>query len=258
MTSDLYCTGLKLVGRVLPLAFLLFGYAGSVSAEAITVGFELGTINQYNYVTGKNEDPVLTGPLEGSFTFENNIRYARDHGEESITAFGSPNGTEWDSPFYHLVRGTNPFGDNAGFSTSYTFPNINDYAGSFIEQAAAQGNAYHASGDKFWAHHVEVRVTKRLPSRGGDGDEDYFFTPSTHLDFLRELQADGTDLYFNHSWQMFNQDTDEYLAGYSWSSYDGRITTVQSTVVSEPPTLTIALLGLLAYFGYRSRAPVSP
>lgn len=226
------------------LALAVLG-APTANATPITTIWRVSGLSQYDYPSASYETPSVPTAFDLSITFPSKVTSAVDSGQTTITYFGDLGATVFRSPLTAYV-GSDPFGTGLAGQTAYTFPNVSDYPTTFFEEFAAQSNAYSSSGDQFWAYHIEMRARRYTASRGGTGNADYAFTTPTLSDFLTDVMVNpqAYQFVFNESWQIFDRGTNEYLAGKSWSSYDGNIA-LASVSVPEPATVSLLGVGLV-------------
>ena len=169
-----------------------------------------------------------------NITFTSRFNYASvtDYGTTTITQFGDVLATTFSSPVTALV-GSDPYGGGiAAAYNSYTFPNVSDLS-QFVEEFAAQRNTYSLNSDlnRWWSYHIELRATTRTPNRGGTGAADYAFTTDSLLSYLYDFQSGASQATFNESFQLYDQNTNTSIDGFSWS---GTGTLLSIAVVPEP------------------------
>ncbi len=214
-------------------------------ANPITTIWRITSLSQYDYASGKYETPSVPTNFDLIVTFPLEVTRAVDYGTTTITYFGEIGATKFVSPLTNYV-GTDPFGSGLTNQIAYTFPNVSDYASTFLEEFAAQSNAYSPSGEKSWAYHIELRVRRYTESRGGTGAADYAFTGPMLTKFLEDVMTNPLDysFIFNESWQVYDGAANEYLAGKSWSSYNQNVRLVGLSI-PEPTVVTLLGIGLV-------------
>ncbi|MEY4762067.1 MAG: hypothetical protein RLZZ200_1923 [Pseudomonadota bacterium] len=245
-------------GKYLAATILGSLLASAASATSVTVKAAISVGSYYDYVTNSY---VSTAPITGitSYTFNIDQRSVIDYGSTTITQFGGVMGTTWSSPITSLVT-NDPYGGAYGqFSASYVFPNVSDYPTNFIEDAAAQANAFYTDGTNYADYHIELRATRRLAPRNGDGSSDYAFDSNALLDYYRSFIASGESVYFNESYGTYGfvDGLPVYSDGKSWVDYGARLIDVTVDGVSVPEPATAFLLApCLLYCFRRSRIVV--
>ena len=234
----------SLYGSVAVLVGLMFSQ--SAAATLVTTQWRFDNLYQFDYVSGTYITPTVPTSFNVQLSFPGVVTQATDYGTTTITYFGEIGDTSFASPLTQYV-GADPFGGGVDSAIAYTFPNVSDYSSTFLEQFAAQSNAYSPSGDLAWFYHNEIRVTKRSASRGGDGTNDYAFTDIGLAMFAADMffRPDDYEFYFNESWGIFDYSLNQYLGGQSWSSYAGSLVSVRVAAVPEPGTLLLLFGGLM-------------
>lgn len=242
---------------MLTFVFAIFATLFSLDSSASTIKtkWKINNFSQYNYLTGQYEIPSVPDGFELEVSFPNVVESSTDYGTTSITYLGNFGETKFSSALTQFV-GTDPFG-NGIEDRGYAFPNVSDYPSTFFEGLAFQSNTYNPLGSRWWSYHIELRVSKYTDSRGGTGNEDYFFTPSKVNEFLEDILAKPEDFrfIFNESWGIYDRDIGEYIDGFSWSSYNEDVTLLEvshkSINVTEPANFSLLFMTTFIVFSLR-------
>ena len=227
------------------LAFFFLFASANLHASTINTYWKIDSVSQYNYFEGQYEPPTVPTEFELAISFENIPTSSTDYGSDSITYFGEFGGTKFSSPLTQFI-GTDPFGIGIQ-ETGYSFSSVSDYSSTFFEELAFQSNTYSAQGSDFWNYHIELRVRRYTESKGGTGNEDYFFTADSVNTFLDDVGSAPEDFnfIFNESWGLYDGATGKYVDGFSWSSYDKNVSLIEVTqtsiTVPEPNSLLLSL-----------------
>lgn len=206
----------EIVSRICTLvaALTVSGSSPSVAAT-LQIEFELSISSEFDYLSGSYQPVNLGGPV----IVEMDIGElgATDYGMTTVNE-GQRGSARFSTPLTSLV-GADPYGGGFPSAYAYSFPNVSDYPSTFIEEVAAQENAYSPSGNRFWSYHVEFRVDRRSAPRSGIGQNDYAMDLDDILSVLAEWSEEPSRGYFNESWQIFDGASGVSLAGKSWSDY---------------------------------------
>lgn len=233
--------------RRIVLVTMLMSAPLTAFASLVQIQFEIRSASSYDYTKGAYV-PSANSFGRGAVTFDiDQAHSVSDYGSTTISEYLWR--TTWDSPLTRLIPLDPNTGAYGGLPNSYTFPNVTDYASTFIEEAASQGNSYGTrDGINYSAYHIELRATKRSPPRHGDGSSDYAFTRQGLLDFYQSFVDSQAPVYFNESYQTYHfvGGTAVYSEGLSWSDYSATITKVTdfSNAVPEPATIALTACGI--------------
>ncbi|HXI40973.1 MAG TPA: hypothetical protein VNH83_13400 [Bryobacteraceae bacterium] len=212
-------------------SLLLWPFLGSLttlSADSITVLFDIGVYAKFDYLT-KTYDPNFA-PVQVSVpvVFDNRVTDREGDATDSLMFFGTP---KVDSP----LTGGLPYGPGTTTidpPTRTRFSAISNYdfgpgsTGSYFQFGQDQENQ--DGPNRFYSYDMRIITPTNHPPVPNFSS----FSGEDLVSYLRSLQADSAQIYFSEYSDHFDSSTLQYLGGIG---YTGTGTISEVTSVPELP-----------------------
>jgi len=235
--------------KIIFLVIIILCFICDVYATPVTVEFDI-TIDFKNNLGVKDEtfSPIKTMI---SVTFDNIVIDTTDFGNYSNTSFG---GATLNSPITQII-GENPYGVDPTFKYfTYGYVGRNEHP-FFHEEISFQSftnvrnpNNINEIWSYFYAIHMILISPITLESKEELNNYDYFFTPESFIDFIKDFKESGSTIYFMEEvfqYNISNNQIDQHIKNEIWHGKGYVSNIIETSETPEPSTIILFGIGIL-------------